>query len=465
MHYTQNTQWGNVAVVGLGKSGLAACLYILARPERFTSLTIIDSAAAPRAAEQVTHAAKGHAVTYLFGIESYVDQGFAPFDTCIMSPGIKPSTPLYRSLVAPGVAREVISEIEFAWRERPSTWIAITGTNGKTTTTALTTHLLRAGGLDAVSVGNIGSPAIEAVGESENRPDVIFVAETSSFQLHETHQFHPRVAALLNITPDHIDWHGSLEAYGADKTRVYAHCGAHDLIELNAADPLVAAGKPEAMATGATVEMIESSVDDLARWVSPDEMSIKGPHNIANALFAAHAASFMGVDDSAIEAGLKSFAPVPHRLELISTQDGFHWYNDSKATNPDAVLKALSAFTSEPLYLLVGGRNKGNRFIELARAAFAKDNLEAVYCFGETGPLLHDDFSTVAQEENLQDARIIQVATLKEAVESARSTAPQGAVILLSPACASFDEFMSFEDRGEKFVSYVIGPLGCPLKK
>lgn len=446
---TNSSSLGNIVVAGLGKSGLATCQYLLARTELFNALTIVDTRDEPQRAEEL--GALPENVQTLFGIEQ-LDADF-PCDVAIVSPGLMPSTPLYKSIKAR--AGRVISEIEFAYEQHPTHWVAITGTNGKTTTTALTTHILQGAGLNAVSVGNIGTPAIEAVADATD--DTIFVAEVSSFQLHEVHTFKPCVASLLNITPDHINWHGSMAAYAEDKAHVFAQCGEGDVVLINGDDELSAQFFNRAGDKGAEVRAIRLEDNDIVQWTTPEKLHIKGPHNISNALFAAYAARACGVSDSVITRELESFLPVEHRLQFVADVDGVAWYNDSKATNPDAVFKALSAFETQGVTLLVGGRNKGNRFIDLAHYAYEKPNFKYAVCFGEAGQLIHNDFLHVEQEMRAAEGESATrlCTTMDEAIHLARSLASEGDCVVLSPACASFDEFNSFEHRGDVFMNTV----------
>jgi len=438
-----------VLVAGLGKSGVATVSYLLKNPDIFDSLTVVDSSLNPRLLPEIEKVAGFENVETLFGRdELYVDETFS---ICVISPGFSPLSPMYRSIEK--CSDKIISEIEFAYRQSGGTWVAITGTNGKTTTTALTTHILKGAGIDAISVGNIGTPAIEAVETAGE--GAVFIAEVSSFQLHAIDTFEPRVCALLNITPDHINWHGTMEGYAEDKMRVFKNCGEGDTILLNLDDTETRKTVSRAERTAADVIGISLLDEEIYTWTKPDELNIKGPHNVSNALFATHIARALGVDDAEISSALKSFLPVEHRLELVATIGGVQWYNDSKATNPDAVFKALSAFERQPVILLVGGRNKGNRFIELARYAFAKPNIKEVICFGQAKNTLFDDFSSVEHELvgfDESNVRTFACDTMAEAVERARKRASTDDCVLLSPANASFDEFDSFEHRGREFV-------------
>lgn len=452
----EHSTLGNVLVAGLGKSGLAAVLYLLERKELFSTLTICDANETPARAGELENAAQGVEVKTLYGIEELPDS--SAYDVAIVSPGIAPVGDLYKSIEAH--CTRVISEIEFAFECHPQNWIAITGTNGKTTTTSLTTHLLVEAGLNAVSVGNIGSPAIEAVGKAS--ADTIFVAEVSSFQLHAIDAFKPSVAALLNITPDHINWHGSMEAYAQDKARVFENCGQGDTILMNGDDEASEPFIVRAQALGATTKVISLNDNEIVRWIDPSRLQIKGPHNISNALFAIYAAKAYGVSDEDISRALATFSPVEHRLQFVAAVEGIAWYNDSKATNPDAVFKALSAFEKDPIILLLGGRNKGNRFLDLARAAFAKPNFKYALCFGEAGQVIFDDFRAVEKElfGDTRSTKTILLPTMNDAMEKARALGESGDCIVLSPACASFDEFNSFEHRGEVFMDKVHSYLG-----
>jgi UDP-N-acetylmuramoylalanine--D-glutamate ligase len=365
-------------------------------------------------------------------------------------------------LAAKRRAERTISEIEFAFEESSSPWVGITGTNGKTTTTALTAHLLSSAGVSARAVGNIGEPAIEAVSEQDSGE--VLVAEVSSFQLALTKAFHPRVAVLLNITPDHVDWHGSLENYASDKVKVFASMDPDDVAVIDVDDPgsapyadLVEAQGPHvvrvsryvahdggASAVGGVLALHTTKGPiELCR---EDELLIKGPHNVSNALAAASAAHALGAKPEHLREGLMSFRPIEHRLEPVGMAVGAEWFNDSKATNPDAVSKALTAFGDRPLILLLGGRNKGNDFGPLAIEA--AERAKAVVLFGEACDELASAFKATS-------VHTYRSATLADAVERAASIASPGDSVVLSPACASFDEFANYEERGTSFTRLV----------
>lgn len=453
---------GDVLIVGLGRSGQDAARYCaaLVAAGEVASVTAVDSADT----ETLRALAEGLGalgVTVLLGVPEVA----GAWDLAIASPGIPPHAPLMRS--ARAASAHLVSEIEFAFGRSSRPWVAITGTNGKTTTTSLVTHLLTGAGMRARSVGNIGTTAIGA--EAVADPDEIFVAEVSSFQLANVDSFRPRVAALLNITPDHLDWHGGLEAYAADKARVFARMTEGDVAVIDVDDPGSAPYAETVAESGA--EVVRVSIDGhhpggatvvdgrlaletragLVRLIPASELRIRGSHNVSNALAAAAVAHAMGVSAADLRAGLLSFAPIAHRLEPVGVVDGVEWFNDSKATNPDAVFKALTAFSDAPVVLLLGGRNKGNDFRPLAEEAAGR--CKAVVLFGESRLELERAFEGL-------DVPAIPAVTFDDALEAARSLASAGDAVVLSPACASFDEFRSYEERGDRFRARVVAWAG-----
>ncbi len=450
------TRRDDILVIGLGASGEAAARYLLARvPEEVGSVTVVDSGSHDRLADVAAELAALGAHVRL-GVEEVE----GTFDLGVASPGIRPSAPIMES--AKRACGRVISEIELAWLESSSPWIAITGTNGKSTTTALVTHLLNAGGTPAVLVGNYGPPAIASVADSDEL--TVLVAEVSSFQLALTESFHPRVSVLLNITPDHADWHGTHDAYVADKTRVFANQGAGDTAIVDVDD---AGSAPFAESTeNAGIETVRVSLNrrfmpgaglfdgalaletpgGLVRLVGPEELQVRGAHNVSNALAAAAAAHAVGVSAASIREGLRTFRPIEHRLEPVGDVEGVEYFNDSKATNPDAVLKALAAFPDRPLIVLLGGRNKGNDLRPLAEQVARYATLAVL--FGEAA----DEFERAFRGLEIEAVRATELGS---AVEAAAGRAKPGDVVLLSPACASFDGFANYEERGRAFKQLV----------
>jgi UDP-N-acetylmuramoylalanine--D-glutamate ligase len=450
------TRLGDVLVIGLGTSGQAAARYLLALgPEGPASVTVVDSAEGDRLARVGFELADlgAHVRLGVTEVEGRFDLGVA-------SPGIRPSAAIMRSAME--ACGKVISEIEFAWLESSSPWIAVTGTNGKSTTTALIAHLLTTGGTSAAVVGNFGPPAISTVGQADQL--TVLVAEVSSFQLALTESFHPRVSVLLNITPDHADWHGSHDAYVADKARVFANQGTGDTAIVDADD---AGSAPFAEMTSARgVETLRVSLSKrympgagifdgelcletpggLVRLVNPRELHILGAHNVSNALAAAAAAHAVGVSAASIREGLRTFRPIEHRLEPAGEVNGAEFFNDSKATNPDAVLKALWAFPDRQVIVLLGGRNKDNDLRPLAEEVSRRAT--SAVLFGEAA----GEFAAAFDGLDLKTSR---ARGLLDAVDAAAALANPGDVVLLSPACASFDEFDNYEQRGRVFKARV----------
>jgi UDP-N-acetylmuramoylalanine--D-glutamate ligase len=442
---------GRIAVLGLGRSGEAVVDWALGRaghgPEDVAVFVEHDTPALRESASRL--AALG--VRVELGSTSL---GGGRFDLVVSSPGIAPHRPLMASALATGVP--VVSELELAYQVSKAPIIAVTGTNGKTTTTALVAHLLQAAGVRALAAGNIGVSALTTAAALPG--DGVLVAECSSFQLALTSEFRPRVAVLLNVTPDHIDWHGSLGAYTAAKLRVFANQGPGDTAVVDVDDPGSASVAGCATPGGATLVRVSVSGHGEARVVGDtlvvehegsavplvrvEELRIRGAHNVSNALAAAVAALAVGADPDSVRAGLRTFEPIEHRLQPVATIGGVRFVNDSKATNPDAVMKALTAFGAAPVIVLLGGRNKGNDFGDLARACGSRCRLSVLY--GEARGELEASFLAAS-------APHATAAGMLDALTVAVSAARPGDVVLLSPACASFDEFEDFEDRGRRF--------------
>jgi UDP-N-acetylmuramoylalanine--D-glutamate ligase len=447
-----------ILVLGLGMSGMAAARFELARARsgEDVRVTVVDERTEADDATLVGKAeslrCEGAAVSLGAG-----EAPEGPWDLVVTSPGIPPHAPVMLSARASGAA--VISEVELGWRVAVAPIVAVTGTNGKTTVTALIAHLLTGAGIDARACGNIGGTTVLEAAASAPA-DSVLVAEVSSFQLALTDRFHPKVAVLLNITPDHLDWHGDLDTYAADKAKVFANMGSGDTVVIDVDDPGSAAQVGSAQAAGATVVRVSltrlhaggaSVVDGVmavdrpggpVALVAPGELRIRGDHNVSNALAAASAALALGAGLEAVRRGLESFEPVEHRLEPVAEVAGVRWVNDSKATNPDAVLKALTAFGETPVIVLLGGRNKHNDFRPLARAVAAR--VKAAVLFGECLPELREAFRGLP-------VPVVEAAGLADAVRAAADLAVPGDVVLLSPANASFDEFDSYGHRGREF--------------
>jgi UDP-N-acetylmuramoylalanine--D-glutamate ligase len=331
-------------------------------------------------------------------------------DVVVKSPGVPGEHELVVEARARGI--EIWSEVELGYRLLPGArLVGVTGTNGKTTTVELLGAVFREAGRDVVVAGNVGRPL------SGVEPADWVICELSSFQLEDVHELTCEVAVLLNLEPDHLDRHGAFEDYTAAKLRIFERAGQ------------------KVVPRSSGLEGIEFSADDAL----PAEPLMRGRHNRENAAAATVAGRAAGIDDDAIARALASFPGVPHRLELVAEVRGVRYVNDSKATNVAAARRALDAYLSEPVQLIAGGRGKGESFRSLAQAA--GPNVRRVYALGETAEELVAAFGS----------RAVSVPDLATAVEQAAAVAHEGDVVLLSPACASYDQFENFEERGEEF--------------
>ncbi len=332
----------------------------------------------------------------------------------VKSPGVPGEAPLVTEARRRGLP--VWSEVELAARLLPNPILGVTGTNGKTTTAEWLGFIL-----GAPVAGNVGRALSELDGAVE--PDQLVVCELSSFQLEDIVEFRPRIAVLLNLEPDHLDRHGSFAAYRDAKLRIFENQTGSDIAVL-----------PRGFEHEARARRVEFAADDPL----PAEPSLRGPHNRENAAAAAAAARAAGASDERISRGLREFQGVPHRLELVAERGGVTYVNDSKATNVAAALRALAAYEGAPVRLILGGSRKGEDFAPLAAAL--GPNISAVYVIGETA----DELARAIPDT-------IRAGDLATAVERAASAAQPGEVVLLSPACASYDQFRDFEERGEEF--------------
>ena len=409
---------GPYLVVGLARSGLAALQVLGARGER------AEGADAKLGSDGLAELEHARAV--------------------IKSPGVPADAPVIAAARARGVP--VLGEVEFAWRLIPNEFIAVTGTNGKTTTTELIGHIHREAGRPVTVAGNVGtalSASVDALA-----PEAVVVCEVSSFQLEDTVAFAPEGAVLLNLAPDHLDRHGTFAAYRAAKLRVFANQGNDDVavapVGLGVED-LGGCARRICFGRGAEAEMSERNgqlwwADEPLLTV--DELRLRGAHNVANAMAAAAVCLARGVDVDAVRDGLRTFAGVEHRLEEVATVDGVLYVNDSKATNVDSTLVALASFAGTPVHLILGGRGKGQDFAPLRGPVAA--GCAGVYLIGEAAPALRD---VLGDGSDCGD--------LERALHAARAAAGPGEVVLLSPACASFDQFEDFEARGRAFKELV----------
>ena len=476
---------GRVLVVGLGKSGMAAVEYCSALlGGRVEALTVSAGKRNPKA-EAFVESFAGRDIDFRFEYEDIE----GPFDLCIVSPGISDLSPLYKSAAA--ASAEIVSELEFAWRESDadSRWIAITGTNGKTTTTSLIAHICKGAGRVAHAVGNIGEVALTCVWKA---PQDIYVAEISSFQLATTSLFAPDVAVLLGITPDHLEWHGTMDRYIEAKARVLARAqetpdgvyvldwadgivrglgegllaaqpDAHVIAVLAPGEMAAEAPQSPSWRVGEAFGHLGASFGETVDFGPLSALQIKGAHNITNALAAASAAWAVGVSPAHIRAGLATFAPLEHRIEPCGTFGGISYYNDSKGTNVDSTCKAFTAFTPGSIICLLGGHDKGTDLAPLVEAA--RDTCKAVVCYGESKARFLAAFGanpeTLADGEsvNVEGLTVFAASGMRQAARLAAAHAHPGDVVLLSPACSSFDEFTCYQERGRVFKDLVRGEL------
>ena len=372
-------------------------------------------------------------------------------DWWVVSPGIALSNPILQSAIERKIP--AWSEIEVASWFCRSPIIAVTGSNGKSTTTALLGEIFIAAGIPCVVAGNIGQPFSDFVDKTV--PEGVAVLEVSSFQLEMTETFHPKIAIFLNLTPDHLDRHGSMEEYGRLKARIFENQSASDYLIFNGRDSkvvdLTQPARSQRVAFGS--EDITSEYGFVknnhftVRWdteyemiLPVNEMALRGEHNIENALAAILAARIMSVGKAAIGKALRTFHGLPHRMEVVRKMEGIEWVNDSKATNIDSVRYALGAF-SNPVILIAGGRDKDSDFRALR--THVKEKVRSVVLLGEAAEKIEKAFQGICP--------LIRVNSLKEAICKARDIAESGDVVLLSPGCASFDMFKNFEDRGDQF--------------
>jgi UDP-N-acetylmuramoylalanine--D-glutamate ligase len=411
-------------IVGLARSGQAAARLLASRGER----VIGADAGRPGGAERLRDS----------GVEVHLDgdlDGWLEDAGCVVkSPGVpREAEPVRRALTL-GVP--VLGELELAWRLIPNRFVAVTGTNGKTTVTELLGHIWRTAGQPVRVAGNVGTPLSEIAGEIEATETV--VCEVSSFQLEDASWFRPECAMLLNFTPDHLDRHGSLEHYLNAKLRIFACQGEGDTALIDRSDPALNSLQLPGEATEIDISTHDLGLDPAGEW-------IRGPHNEANARFAAAGALAMGIDGGAVERAIATFPGVPHRLERVAEIGGVTYVNDSKATNVAAASAAIASFESG-VHALMGGSLKGGDFQDLAEPV--RDHCAAVYL---TGPAT-EPIATALEHTGIAVHRCVD---LPDALARASAAAAAGDAVLLAPACASFDAYSDYAARGDHFKQLV----------
>ncbi|MFF0476170.1 UDP-N-acetylmuramoyl-L-alanine--D-glutamate ligase [Streptomyces sp. NPDC004284] len=464
---TEQLDWNGkkVTVAGLGISGIPAARVLHARG---ALVTVVNDGDDERSRAQAAEL-EAEGITVRLGDGATLPAGT---ELIVTTPGWQPDKPLFAAAAEAGV--EVWGDVELAWRLRgpeAAPWLAVTGTNGKTTTVRMLASILEAAGLRTAAVGNIGVSLLDAVlGEQEY--DVLAV-ELSSYQLHWAPSVRAHSAAVLNLAPDHLDWHGSMEAYAADKGRIYegnkvacvynvADEATEDLVReadveegcraigftLGTPGPSQLGVVEGILVDRAFVENRQKNAQELAEVA---DVQPPAPHNIANALAAAALARAFGVEAKAVRDGLKAFRPDPHRIELVEEVQGVTYVDDSKATNTHAAEASLAAY--DPIVWIAGGLAKGATFDELVQKSAKR--LRGAVLIGADRALIREALARHAPEVPVVDLDRTDTGAMSEAVREAARLAAPGDTVLLAPACASMDMFTNYNKRGEAFADAV----------
>jgi UDP-N-acetylmuramoylalanine--D-glutamate ligase len=436
-----------VLVVGLGKSGLSAAMFLR---EQGARVTVSDTRSAVALAKEIPALLEAGIMVESGG------HGLLTFrrqDLIVVSPGVPMDTPEVKQVVAFGLP--VIGELELASRYLQGRVVAITGSNGKTTTTTLVGKIFADAGVPTLVGGNIGLPVIDLV--PKGTPETVSVLEVSSFQLETIEEFHPWIAVVLNITPDHLDRHGSFETYAAAKARITERQEAEDFLVLNAEDKaaqMVALKtkaqifwfsgrrpiKQGAFVHGESILFVPREGAKSEPVMPVSDIHLKGSHNVENVLAAVCAARLARIPAESIRASVAGFAAVEHRLELVKVVNGVEFYNDSKATNVDAAMKAVASFPGG-IHLILGGKDKDSDYSLMS--GMLQERVKIVYTIGSAAEKIERQLQGVV--------KIVPAETLQVAVAEAAKAAAIGDVVLLSPACSSFDQFENYEQRGRVF--------------
>ena len=436
-----------VLVVGLARTGLACALFSAAYGAHVTAT---DDRAESELGETATRLREAGVKLEAGGLreESFLEQ-----DLIVVSPGVPANIPALAAARKKGIA--IWSEIELAWRYLRGKLVAITGSNGKTTTTSLVGHILRTSNIPTHVGGNIGTPLLSFVERSSDTD--VTVAEVSSFQLETVDAFRPEIGVLLNLTPDHLDRHTTFEEYAAAKMRMFENQLERDWAVLNADDPEVTKRTPakpklcwfsrqKRVAVGAFLlndNIMFRNEGFEVELAKRSQIPLRGEHNLENVLAACAASYLAGATPAAIAKGVKTFQAVEHRLEFVAEIGGVEFFNDSKATNVDAAVKALEAFPSG-LRVILGGKDKGSPYTPLV--PLLKERARQVLLIGAAAPKIADDLAELGTVVPIERAD-----TLERAVHLAYRSAEAGDTVLLAPACSSFDQFENYEHRGRAF--------------
>ena len=436
-------------VLGAGKSGVASANFLASRED---SVLLVDSNATP---------------SLPYELDSRVEKAFGREDnellegvtTLVLSPGVPRTNPLIVGAALKGIP--ITGEIELAYTQLKGTVIAVTGSNGKSTTTALIGEILKVAGRQPIVAGNIGEPLIASIDFEKPR---MYVLELSSFQLESVDTFHANVALLLNITPDHMDRYGSLDDYAAAKYRIFRNQVSADTAIVNGVERRAAPRDT----TARILRFSASQKVEEGAWLDGEEMvlslggeerriprsslKLQGNANVENALAAWLAARAVGVDDVDVQIAFGTFAGLPHRMVLVREVDGVRWINDSKGTNVDATLKSLEGFEEASVILILGGKDKAGEFERMRDLVQSKARV--VLTIGKAADRIAEALEGTTE--------IVAVKDMDGAVKWARQNAKSGETVLLSPACASFDQYRNFEHRGEHFEQLIRSLTGQP---
>jgi UDP-N-acetylmuramoylalanine--D-glutamate ligase len=439
-----------VLVVGAARSGVASARFLLSRGARVVLTDKQDQRALSATLAPLLKQSEARDRLRL-ELGGHRPETFRNCDLVVVSPGVPLSLPAFQQSRNSGIP--VIAEVELASRHLKGRILGITGSNGKTTTTTLVAELLRGCGFKAYTAGNIGNPLIDFVDRGAS--DDVYSTELSSFQLEGIQQLRPKVSAILNLSPDHLDRYSGFEDYIAAKRRIFMNQGPGDFTVLNADDPRTAAMRDEVRSTavlfsrrqelssGMFVKNGKVTYRDGDREHSlfpAADMSLRGGHNLENVLAASAVALLAGVQPASMGEVIRNFRGVEHRLEWVATIDGVDYFNDSKATNVDATIKSLEAFAGN-IHLIAGGRDKASDFGVLR--SLVKERVKRVVLLGEAAGKLRDALSGTAP--------VSEVTSMAGAVRECRNSASPGDVVLLAPACASFDMFENYEHRGRVY--------------
>ena len=438
----------NILVVGMGRSGKAA---LEALSGTGAKLSAQDSQDASNMDEAfLEFLSEGHVATY-FGS---TPDDMSVFDMLVLSPGVPPQLDFIREAASEGA--EIIGELELAYRMTDAHFAAITGTNGKTTTTTLVGEIFKAAGRKTSVVGNIGNPVVTEAVSADS--DSWMVTEVSSFQLETTRDFRPEVSAILNLTPDHLNRHKTMKAYGDAKARIAINQSPEEYLIINRDDAaamelalqsratVVPFSRKETLDAGAYLQGRDIVIKDFDGTIhnicSRDDLRIIGDHNVENVLAAAALCYYAGIDTDVIGSAVRAFPGVEHRIEFCGTRDGVDYYNDSKGTNVDAAVIALKALQNN-IILIAGGDGKAQDFTDLA--AHLDGAVTALVLLGRDAPLIEE----AARKAGFTD--IFTCSSMEECVRKASELARSGDKVLLSPACASWDMYPNYEVRGRHF--------------